>query len=121
MADRLLARSVGNPVGSDGWTPTAVPRCSWRPRADHGPGLRDKLSEQGIEVIGDEDDGRQILIAAERLRPDSVVLDLNDGDAHRSAGAIRRASPASKVVLWARDETVMEVLDPDRADTAGWR
>ena len=80
-------------------------------------GLRDQLSEQGIDVVGQEDEGPRILRAAEHLQPDSVVLDLNDGGAHRLADAIRRASPSSKVVLWARDETVMEVLDPDAADT----
>ena len=80
-------------------------------------GLRHKLSEDGIEVIGHEDAVPEILRAAERLRPDSVVLDLNDGDARRLAYAVQQASPASKVVLWARDETVMEVLDPDSAVT----
>ena len=80
-------------------------------------GLRHKLSEDGIEVIGHEQEAPGILRAAERLRPDSVVIDLNDGGAHRLAHAVQAASPESKVVLWARDETVMEVLDPDSAVT----
>jgi hypothetical protein len=47
------------------------------------------------------------------LRPDTVVLDLNEQHAHEVARQVREASPHTKVVLWARDETVMEVLDPD--------
>src|SRR4051794_38762267 len=80
-------------------------------------GLRRQLSDDGIEVVGQEDEAIRLLHAAERLRPDTVVLDLNHGDARRLADEVRAASPSTKVVLWARDETVMEVLDPDSAVT----
>ena len=80
-------------------------------------GLRRQLSEDGIEVVGHEDEAVRLLRAAEELRPDSVVLDLNHGGARALADQVRRASPRTKVVLWARDETVMEVLDPDAATT----
>ena len=80
-------------------------------------GLRRQLSEDGIEVVGHEDEAVRLLRAAEELRPDSVVLDLNQGGARALADQVRLASPRTKVVLWARDETVMEVLDPDAATT----
>ena len=80
-------------------------------------GLRRQLSEDGIEVVGHEDEAVRLLRAAQELRPDSVVLDLNHGGARALADQVRLASPHTKVVLWARDETVMEVLDPDAATT----
>jgi len=80
-------------------------------------GLRRQLSEDGIEVVGQEDEAGRLLNAAQRLQPDSVVLDLNHGDARRLADEVRMASPSTKVVLWARDESVMEVFDPDASTT----
>ncbi len=76
-------------------------------------GLRRVLAEDGIDVLGQEEEHSRIVLAARRLRPDTVVLDLNDERARLLARQIRLASPSTKVVLWARDETVMEVLDPD--------
>jgi AmiR/NasT family two-component response regulator len=79
-------------------------------------GLRRVLSEDGAEVIGQEDAPNEIVEEAGRLRPDVVVLDLNGGA--RSLGErIREVSPQTKVILWARDETVMEVLDPESASS----
>lgn len=75
-------------------------------------GLRRVLAEDGIEVVGQEDEASQIVTEVKRLRPDGVVLDLNSLHARRVAQQIRRVSPHTKVVLWARDESVMEVLDP---------
>ena len=80
-------------------------------------GLKRRLSEDGIEVVGQEDEALRLLRAAERLRPDTVVLDLNHVETRRIADEVRQRSPHTKVVLWARDETVMEVLDPDSAAT----
>lgn len=80
-------------------------------------GLRRQLSEDGIEVVGQEDEAGRLLTEAQRLQPDTVVLDLNHGDARRLADEVRMASPSTKVVLWARDETVMEVFDPDASTT----
>ena len=79
-------------------------------------GLRRVLSEDGADVIGQEEAPNEIVEEAGRLRPDVVVLDLNGGA--RSLGErIREVSPQTKVILWARDETVMEVLDPESASS----
>jgi DNA-binding NarL/FixJ family response regulator len=80
-------------------------------------GLRRQLSDDGIEVVGHEDEAVRLLRAVQELRPDTVVLDLNHGGARALADQVRLASPHTKVVLWARDETVMEVLDPDESTT----
>jgi DNA-binding NarL/FixJ family response regulator len=75
-------------------------------------GLDRVLSEDGLEVLAQESDAGRIVGEAERLHPDAVVLDLNNTEAAGVAHDVRRASPSTKVVLWASDETVMEVLDP---------
>lgn len=80
-------------------------------------GLRRMLADEGIEVAGHEEEPHRLVSAAANQQPDVVVLDLNDIGARDVADDVRRASPGSKVVLWARDETLMEVLDPG-ADAA---
>jgi hypothetical protein len=49
---------------------------------------------------------------AGRMRPDAVVLDLLDRSSRELGERVRTASPETKVILWARDEDAMEVLDP---------
>jgi DNA-binding NarL/FixJ family response regulator len=49
---------------------------------------------------------------AGRLRPDVVVLDLLERSSRELTERVRMASPDTKVILWARDEDAMEVLDP---------
>jgi AmiR/NasT family two-component response regulator len=70
------------------------------------------LSEEGCQVVGQEDRPSAIIGAAHRLRPDIVVLDLDNGSSHELAQLVRGASPETTVVLWAREEDLMEVLEP---------
>ena len=74
-------------------------------------GLQSVLAEDGIQVIGPESNPERIVEEARRLQPDVVLLDLNvEG---RTLGEeIQGVAPRTKVIRWARDETVMEVLDP---------
>jgi len=75
-------------------------------------GLRAVLEEEdGIDVIGLEREPERIVVQAERLQPDVVVLDLDKDGARALGEQIQRVAPRSKVILWARDETVMEVLE----------
>ena len=74
-------------------------------------GLRSVLEEEGIEVIGQESERRRIVRRAQRLQPDVVVLDLDHDGATALASEIRQVAPRTKVILWARDETVMGVLE----------
>src|SRR3954454_13510965 len=75
-------------------------------------GMNRVLSEQGCQVVGQEDRPSAIVGAAHRLRPDIVVLDLDGGSSHELGRLVRGASPETTVVLWAREEDLMEVLEP---------
>ena len=75
-------------------------------------GMNLVLSEQGCQVVGQEDRPSAIIGAAHRLRPDIVVLDLDNGSSYELAQLVRGASPETTVVLWAREEDLMEVLEP---------
>jgi AmiR/NasT family two-component response regulator len=74
-------------------------------------GLRTVLEEEGIEVIGQESDRTRIVRRSQRLQPDVVVLDLDHDGATILASEIRQVAPRTKVILWARDESVMGVLE----------
>ena len=75
-------------------------------------GMMDVLSEDGLELIGDEQRPAALVLMAGRLRPDVVVLDLLERSSRELTERVRMASPDTKVILWARDEDAMEVLDP---------
>jgi AmiR/NasT family two-component response regulator len=74
-------------------------------------GLRSALEEEGIEVIGQESERSRIARRSQRLQPDVVVLDLDHDGATTLASEVRQVAPRTKVILWARDETVMGVLE----------
>jgi AmiR/NasT family two-component response regulator len=75
-------------------------------------GLCRVLAEEGMNVVGQEQALDQILGEAKRLQPDVIVLDLDSARGTSLTDAVRRAAPMAKLILWARDETLMEVLDP---------
>jgi DNA-binding NarL/FixJ family response regulator len=75
-------------------------------------GMIDVLSEDGLELIGEEQRPAGLVLMAGRLRPDVVVLDLLERSSRELSERVRMASPDTKVILWARDEDAMEVLDP---------
>jgi AmiR/NasT family two-component response regulator len=74
--------------------------------------MRRLLSEDGIEVVGEQSQGAGMAPEVKRLRPDIVVLDLDRNDSQQLSERVRLACPQTKVVLWARTENVMEVMDP---------
>jgi DNA-binding NarL/FixJ family response regulator len=80
-------------------------------------GLRRMLDEEGMDVVGEEHNFDQILGAAERLQPDVIVLDLDSAHGGTLAEAARRVAPKARLIFWARDETLMEVLDPAASDS----
>ena len=75
-------------------------------------GMTEVLAENGVEVIGEEERPQALVLMAARLRPDAVVLDLLQRSSRELCERVRTASPETKVILWARDEDAMEVLDP---------
>ena len=80
-------------------------------------GMRRVLTESGCEVVGLEDRPSAIVGEVHRLRPDIVVLDLDGGSAHQLGHLVAGASPETTVVLWAREEDLMEVIDPVSVDS----
>ena len=75
-------------------------------------GMARALQDYGCELVGDPDGSADVVGQAEHLRPDAVVLDLDHGSTQELVLLVRSASPASTVILWTRDEDVMEVVDP---------
>ena len=75
-------------------------------------GMTMVLEEDGIEVVGEEERPQALVLMAGRLRPDAVVLDHGQRASRELGDRVRRASPETTVVFWARDEDVMEVVDP---------
>src|SRR3954465_13218433 len=92
-------------------------------------GMNPVLSEQGCRVVGQEDRPSAIIGAAHRLRPDIVVLDLDNGSPHERAHPPRGAPPPTPpppggappgggpppeppVVLGAGEKALREALEP---------
>jgi DNA-binding NarL/FixJ family response regulator len=75
-------------------------------------GMTMVLEEDGVEVIGEEERPQALVLMAGRLRPDAVVLDLGQATSRELGDRVRLASPETTVIFWARDEDVMDVLDP---------
>jgi DNA-binding NarL/FixJ family response regulator len=79
-------------------------------------GLARILTEDGADVIGDERHPSALVTAADRLRPDVVVLDVGADGAQELAVHVQRVSPGTKVVLCGSGEDAIDVLDPGAAD-----
>jgi DNA-binding NarL/FixJ family response regulator len=77
-------------------------------------GMRKWLADGGIEIVGEVDKPPAIVAESRRLAPDAVVLDLT-GSGRALGEQIRGAAPEVTVILWARDETEMEVFEPGSA------
>lgn len=76
-------------------------------------GLEKVLADDGVDVVGHALTPTAIVTEARRLQPDVVVLNLDSVAGETLLGQrIQDVAPRAKVILWARDETVMEVLDP---------
>ena len=116
IARKTASQSLASETSrSEGWDMPSEPGPSVL-LGNLGPimrlGMNRVLSEQGCQVVGQEDRPSAIIGAAHRLRPDIVVLDLDNGSSHELAQLVRGASPETTVVLWAREEDLMEVLEP---------
>jgi DNA-binding NarL/FixJ family response regulator len=75
-------------------------------------GITGILEQSGAELV--TDDGRQSTVAeqAGRLRPDAVVLGLDDAETLTLREQVREAAPDAKLILWALKEDEMQVFDP---------
>jgi DNA-binding NarL/FixJ family response regulator len=70
------------------------------------------LMDDGIDVIGEEGRPAALVLMAGRLRPDAVVLDRGQAASRELSDRVRAACPETTVVFWARDEDVMDVVEP---------
>jgi len=75
-------------------------------------GMRKWLADGGIDVVAEEDEPAAIVAESRRLAPDAVVLALDDGAGRMLGEQVRAAAREVTVILWARDETEMEVFEP---------
>jgi AmiR/NasT family two-component response regulator len=73
------------------------------------------LEEDGIDVIGAEARPAALVVMAGQLRPDAVVLDRAQPASRPLGARVRAATPDTTIVFWARDEDVMEIVDPGTA------
>lgn len=78
-------------------------------------GMRKWLADGGIEVVAEVDEAEAIVAESRRLAPDAVVLALDEGTGRTLGEQVRAAAPEVTVILWARDETEMEVFEPGSA------
>jgi two-component system chemotaxis response regulator CheY len=93
--------------------------------ADDAPFMRERLREilepEGLEVVGEAEDGAEAVAAFARLRPDLVTVDLvmprrSGVDAVRE---IRRLDPAARIVMCSAlglETLVMEALQEGALD-----
>lgn len=81
-------------------------------------GMSRILTAEGIDVVEDDDaQQRGIVAEAASLSPDAVILDLDAGGGRELGDQVRAAAPQAKVILWARDESEMEILEPGGSGT----
>ena len=73
-------------------------------------GLRELLQGQGVEIVAEAELAEGILSCVSDVRPDVVVLDLDDDDALGTAERITSEFPAIKVIACSCEEPVMRVF-----------
>ena len=78
-------------------------------------GMRRMLSEDGIEIVGEESRPLAIEAMAREVAPDAVVLALGGAGARALCDRIRLAAPDATVIMWASEENRMQVLEPGAA------
>lgn len=74
-------------------------------------GMSRLFTDQGVEFVNQEH-AAAIVADAQRIVPETVVLSLEEEQLEALGARIRAAVPEAKIILWARDERVMEVYDP---------
>ena len=96
--------------------PGEEPRCTGCVIGQFGTvarmGLRELLDGHGIEVVAEAESAGGIVSCVNEVRPDVVVLDLDDEGAFETAEEIASEFPAIKVIACSCEEPVMRVFPP---------
>jgi hypothetical protein len=74
-------------------------------------GMTRVLGDVGARVENEDGRGEAIVEHARWLHPDTVVLAMEDASSRDLARRVRRLAPETRVILWARDESEMEIFD----------
>jgi DNA-binding NarL/FixJ family response regulator len=75
-------------------------------------GLVQEFSDDGIEVIGQEQSEEGIVFTASIATPDVIVIDGDSHNAPEFRERLRKVAPGAKLILLPRDEVWPTVLDP---------
>ena len=75
-------------------------------------GMRRMLSDDGVEIVGEEGRPLAIEALAREVAPDAVVLALGAGGARTLCDRIRLAAPNATVIMWASEENRMRIVEP---------
>jgi DNA-binding NarL/FixJ family response regulator len=74
-------------------------------------GMTRVLGDVGARVENEDGRGEAIVERTRWLHPDTVVLAMEDASSRDLARRVRRMAPETRVILWARDESEMEIFD----------
>jgi DNA-binding NarL/FixJ family response regulator len=74
-------------------------------------GMTDVLSGGGVDVVVGNGEAPEIVDRVRRIRPDALLLDRESQFALQIGRQAREVAPETKVILWPRDESEMEILD----------
>jgi DNA-binding NarL/FixJ family response regulator len=80
-------------------------------------GLRILLEESGFDVVQSESEAAELVRLAARMRPDAIVLDLDERCSLRTAGQLAALDPAVPVVVCSGVEPVMVVFPAASGDS----
>ena len=85
-------------------------------------GLRNLLTSEGIEVVGQAHDGLEALAAARRTQPDVVLMDIQmprcDGVA--ATRLIKAEMPACKIVMLTMSENEQDLFEAVKSGASGY-
>jgi DNA-binding NarL/FixJ family response regulator len=93
---------------------------------DDNPGVRQSvrrlIEREGLEVVAEASDGAEAVVLACALRPDIAVLDLTMPrmSGLRAAREIRRACPATGIVLLTASSTEHQIIHAFREGIGGY-
>ena len=75
-------------------------------------GLRELLDAHGVEVVAEADNAAGVVTSVSEVRPDVVLIDLDNESGLETAEQLSSEFPAIKVIACSSEEPVMRVFPP---------